>query len=253
MVETLKEKLEKNKLTIGSWITIGHPTVAELMLQAPFEWLVVDLEHSAITLDAAQVLISTIEGGGRTPLVRVGENNQALIKRVMDLGAHGVIVPMVNSKEDAKRAVDSVKYPPVGKRGVGLYRAQKYGEGFEEYKKWLADESVVIVQIEHIDAVKNIEEILKVKGVDGCIIGPYDLSASLGIPGKFDDKRMKNALERVREACRRLKKPLGFHVVPPDHKLLQQKIDEGYTFLAFSLDFMFLGAKCREELAKVKR
>src|SRR3990172_12592200 len=120
----LKEKLKQNKLTIGSWITIGNSSIAEIMAKAGFDWLTVDMEHSAITLHQAQQLIQIIELSGVVPLVRVGENSPNLIKRVMDAGAYGVIVPMVNSKEDAEKAVNAVKYPPVGNRGVGLARAQ---------------------------------------------------------------------------------------------------------------------------------
>src|SRR3972149_4262048 len=115
-MDSLKNKLKNRKISLGSWITIGHPAIAEIMAKSGFDWLTVDMEHSAITLHQAQQLIQIIELCGVTPLVRVGENNPNLIKRVMDAGSHGVIVPMVNTKEDAKRAVDAVKYPPMGKR-----------------------------------------------------------------------------------------------------------------------------------------
>lgn len=251
-MKTLKEKLKSNEVTFGSWLTIGHTSVAEILLQSPFDWLVIDMEHSAIPLETAQNFIAVIESKGASPLVRVGENNPNLIKRVMDAGAHGVIVPMVNSKEDAIRAVESVKYPPKGKRGVGLYRAQRYGEGFDEYKDWLSENSIVIAQIEHIDAIKNIEEILSVEGIDGCIVGPYDLSGSMGIPGKYNDNKVIEALEKVKEICKKLNMPLGYHIIPPDAAEAKKKIDEGYTFIAFSLDFLFLGRKCKEEFGKLK-
>ena len=129
-MKSLKERLRKKEVTVGSWITLGHPSVAEIMAHSGFDWLTVDMEHSAITLHQAQQLIQVIELSGVVPLVRVGENDPNLIKRVMDAGAHGVIVPMVNSKEEAEKAVRSVKYPPKGSRGVGLARAQKYGADF---------------------------------------------------------------------------------------------------------------------------
>ena len=125
MKKPLKTKLKNNELTIGSWITLGNSSVAEIMAQAGFEWLTIDMEHSVITLDIAQQLIQVIGGYGVVPLVRVGENNPNLIKRVMDAGAYGVIVP-INTKEDAKAAVNAVKYPPIGTRGVGLARVQGY-------------------------------------------------------------------------------------------------------------------------------
>ena len=159
---SLKQKLQNNKLTVGSWITIGHPSVVEIMASAGFDWLTIDLEHSAISLETAQNLISTIHANDMKALVRVGKNEEVIIKRVMDIGADGVIVPMVNSKEDAIRAVEYVKYPPLGKRGVGLYKAQKYGVGFDDYKDWVKDKSIIIAQIEHIKAVENIEKIAAV-------------------------------------------------------------------------------------------
>ncbi len=247
----LKKKLQRREITLGSWITLGHTSVAEIMAKSGFEWLVVDMEHSVITLDTAQELIQVIEGCGATPLVRVDENNANVIKRVMDAGAYGVIVPMVNTKKDAQAAVNAVKYPPVGTRGVGLARAQGYGQNFEEYRDWVNKESIVIVQIEHIDAVNNLESILSVKGIDGCIIGPYDLSGSLGVPGKFKHPDVLAALKKVEQTCRDKKVALGYHVIQPDYKLVLEKTSSGYSFIAFSLDILFLGNSCREQLSKL--
>jgi 2-dehydro-3-deoxyglucarate aldolase len=250
---TLKQRLKNRELTIGSWITLGHPAIAEIMAKAGYDWLTVDMEHSVITLNQAQQLIQVIELSGCVPLVRVGDNDQNLIKRVMDAGAHGVIVPMVNSREDAEQAVASVKYPPQGFRGVGLARAQGYGASFEEYKQWCDRESIVIVQIEHIEAVKNLEEILDVEGVDGFIIGPYDLSGSLGIPGEFTHPLVIDALQKVREITDKKNALSGFHVIPPDPEELKKKKEEGYKFLAFSLDTLFLGEGCRNMMKEVKK
>ncbi|MDO8282170.1 MAG: aldolase/citrate lyase family protein [Thermodesulfovibrionia bacterium] len=248
----LKQKLINNRLTVGSWITLADTAVAEIMARSGFDWLTIDMEHSAITVGRAQELIRVIELNGVVPLVRVGENNATMIKRVMDAGAHGVIVPMVNTREDAERAVASVKYPPEGKRGVGLARAQGYGFEFDRYRKWAHAESIVVVQIEHIDAVNNLEEILTVKGVDASIIGPYDLSASMGYPGEFERKDVKAAISRYERVCKKLKKPSGFHVIAPDAGLIKEKVKRGFTFLAFSLDTLFLGSKIKEELKAVK-
>lgn len=241
----LKDKLRKRKLTIGSWITIGHTVVAEIMAKAGYDWLTVDMEHSAITLDIAQDLIRVIDLCGVVPLVRVGVNDPNMIKRVMDAGAHGVIVPMVNSRADAEKAVASVQYPPKGFRGVGLARAQKYGSDFEGYKKWNERESIVIVQVEHIKAVENLEDILSVEGVDGFIIGPYDLSGSLGVPGQFDHPEVISALARVKEVTEKMNALSGFHVIPPEKETLQEKIKEGYKFIAYSLDILMLSAQSR--------
>jgi len=247
----LKKRLRDTIFSLGSWITLGDGAVAEILSRAGYDWLVVDMEHSAITLPQAQDLIRVIELADVMPLVRVGENDPALIKRVMDAGAHGVIVPMVNSKDDARKAVNAVRYPPRGTRGVGLARAQGYGMTFEKYRRWAAQRSIVIAQIEHIDAIRNLEEILSVEGVDGTIIGPYDLSGSLGHPGDFGRKDVKEALERYEDICGKIKKPMGFHVVRPDAEAAGQYKAKGYAFLAVGLDTLYLAENCARLVADV--
>ena len=249
----LKQKLLKRQLTIGSWITIGHPLIPEILSPAGFDWLCVDMEHSSIDLNNLLSVIISIENQNIVPLVRVGENNSNLIKRVMDSGSYGVIVPNVCNSEDAISAVNAVKYPPTGTRGVGLYRAQGYGRSFKNYLKWLKSESVVIIQIEHIDAVENIYEIFSVPNIDGFIIGPYDLSSSMGKPGKFEDKDVKEAIRKVLEVGRKYKLSSGFHSVSSKYEDLQKFIKQKFNFLAFSLDSIFLGDKAFEEMKKIKK
>ena len=249
---SLKEKLKNNQLTIGSWVTIANPAVVEIMATANFEWLCIDMEHTSIDLTQAQMLITTIQANGIKALVRVAKNEEVIIKKVLDMGADGIIVPMIKSKKDAKRAVAYAKYPPIGKRGVGLYRAQKYGIGFNEYKKWVDEEIVIIAQIEHIKAVKNIKEIINTDGIDGTIVGPYDLSASMGYSGEFKRDDVKEAIKRVELACKKDNKPYGFHVIESDPTKLQERIDEGCTFLAYSLDFFFLGDSARSGMKKIE-
>jgi len=236
----LKQKLKNNELTIGSWIMIGNPMSVEVMSLAGFDWLVVDIEHTAIDLSMTQMLITTIQSKGMKALVRVSKNEEVIIKRVLDMGADGIIVPMVSSKADALQAVEYAKYPPQGKRGVGLYRASNYGVSFEEYKKWVDEELVIIAQIEHIDAVNNIDEIIQVEGIDGTIIGPYDLSGSMGYPGEFDREDVKVAIEKVLGRCKVKNTPSGFHVVDTDPSKLQEKIKQGCTFLAYGIDYFFM-------------
>lgn len=252
-MNSLKSRLRDRNLTIGSWITLGHPSIAEIMAKAGFDWLTVDMEHSALTLHQAQQLIQVIELSGCVPLVRVGANDANLIKRVMDAGAHGVIVPMINTKEDAEQAVGSVKYPPRGFRGVGLARAQSYGADFEGYRKWNEAESIVIVQIEHIKAVENLEAILSVAGVDAFIIGPYDLSASLGVSGQFDHPKVVAALSEVQRVTKQLNAVAGYHVIPPDPAQVHEKVKQGYRFIAYSLDILFLGNSCRSGLKTIRK
>lgn len=247
----LKNKLKNKDFTVGSWLTIGNEITTEIMAKSGYDWLTVDLEHSAIGIDIAQKMIRVIELCGCTPLVRVGSNDQTIIKRVMDAGSAGVIVPMVNSKAEAQDAVAFTKYPPVGIRGVGLARAQKYGLDFPGYKKWCDENSVVIVQVEHIKAVENLKEILTVDGVDGFIIGPYDLSASLGHPGEFEHPSVLEALSEVKKVSQELNVLSGFHVIPPDPQEFNKKMDEGYKFLAYSLDSLILAQKNKEMLSGI--
>ena len=268
----LKEKLKNKEITIGSWLTIPHQAVIEILSTAGFEWLTIDMEHSPISIETIMNLIGHIQGNGMQALVRVSKNEEVPIKRVLDAGADGVIVPMIRSKEEAIQAVNYVKYPPVGKRGVGLNRAQKYGTAFNSYQEWVKNDVVVIAQIEHIEAVNNLEEffailligclrsdllkanaeIFSVQGVDGIIVGPYDLSASMGYPGEYDRLDVKAALEKVDRITKKLNKPLGFHVIDSDHSKTLEKINMGYSFLAFSLDFFFLGDKARNEMNLLK-
>ena len=242
---SLKNKLKNNKLTLGSWVTIGHPAVIDIMASAGFEWLVVDMEHTSIDLTMAHNLIATIQANGMKALVRVSKNEEVIIKRILDMGADGIVVPMVKSRADALEAIDYAKYPPVGKRGVGLFRAQKYGLGFDEYKKWVNEELVIIAQIEHYEAVDNIKEIITTDGIDGVIIGPYDLSGSMGYPGEYDRNDVKAGIAKVLRVCKENNVPSGFHVIESDPTKLQERIDEGCTFLAYSLDFFFLGDSAR--------
>ena len=240
----LKRKLSNNEVTLGSWLTINHQSVIEIMATAGFEWLCIDIEHSAISISDVLNLIGHIQGNGMQALVRVNENNPVIIKQVMDAGADGVIVPMVNSIQDAEKAVASVRYPSKGSRGVGLSRAQNYGIGFTEYQEWLKNDAVIIAQIEHINAVNELSGILNVPGIDGIIVGPYDLSASMGYPGEFDRADVVEALKRVDTVCLEKGRPLGFHVISSDHTKTLEKINVGYTFLSCELRLFLLGRFC---------
>jgi len=241
----LKHKLLSGEKTIGSWLTMPSLAISELMAKVGFDWLTIDLEHSSLSIEQAGEMIRIIDLAGVSPLVRLTSNDGNQIKRVMDSGAHGIIVPMVKTKGDAEQAVSSVYYPPKGIRGVGLARAQHYGIGFHEYRDWLEENAIIIVQIEHIDAVNNLKDILSVDGVDGYIIGPYDLSASLGVSGEFDHSSMIEAMNEIYRVATTLGKYGGIHIVEPDTDLLKQSVLEGFTFLAYSVDFRMLDVSAR--------
>jgi 2-dehydro-3-deoxyglucarate aldolase len=251
-MKSLAEKIKNNEPTIGAWITINHPTIAEIYANAGFDWVVVDLEHSVITIGEAENLIRVIELSGSIPLVRLTSNDSDQIKRVMDAGSHGIIVPMIKTKQDVENAIKSLKYPPSGERGVGLARAQHWGNKFNEYLKWLENDSIIIVQIEHIDAVNNLDEIFSLNGISGYIIGPYDLSISMGVPGDFTNPEFIQTIERIKFKAKKYNLCGGIHVVEPNTNELQQRIDEGYGFIAYSLDTRMLDSASRNALSIIK-
>jgi 2-keto-3-deoxy-L-rhamnonate aldolase RhmA len=242
---SLKKNLRQGSISIGTWITLGNPAIAEIFVRAGFEWIVVDLEHSTISIEQAGELIRTIDLAGAVPLVRLTSNDTNQIKRVMDAGAHGIVVPNVNSPIEAKDAVAATRYAPIGQRGVGLARVQQYGAAFQEYLEWQKDAPIVIVQIEHLTALGHLEEIFAVKGIDGFIIGPYDLSCSMGIPGEFERPEFMAAMKRILKAGLKAGCPAGLHIVEPDTDRLRHVIDEGYRFIAYGVDIRMLDVSAR--------
>ena len=248
----LKSKLSKGDLTIGSWITLGHPSIAEIMASAGFDWLVLDMEHSVLELSEIQTLIQVLDGKQCPSIVRLTSNHPDQIKRVMDAGATGVMIPMVKSAEDARAAVQSVYYPPRGQRGVGLARAQGYGSSFQKYRSWLEENAVIVAMIEHVDAVNSIDEILAVDGIDAYIIGPYDLSGSMGRPGDLNHPDVQSSIARVLEAGHRSGKPGGIHVIEPDQDELQRRIAAGFNFLGYGLDIRILDSVCRSHMKTIR-
>lgn len=232
----LKNRIRNKELTLGTWITIYHRAIVEIACDSGLDWVCIDLEHSSIDFDQASTLISIANSKGTFPFVRLSSNDSIQIKRLMDAGAKGIIVPMVNSRDEALKAYKSMHYPPLGFRGVGLSTAQQYGASFHAYKKWLAEESVLIVQIEHIEAVNNLESILSLDEVDGFMVGPYDLSASMGIAGEFENFEFKKILNRIDEINLRINKSPGIHIVEPDIKRILDCKKRGYSFMALSIE-----------------
>ncbi len=232
----IKNKI-KTKPSLGTWLTLPSTAIAEMACRAGFDWVVIDLEHSTLTLETAGELIRTIDLCGKSPFVRISENDSTLIKRVMDSGAHGIIVPMVNSFEDVTKAYEAIHYPPIGKRGVGLSRAQGYGANFKEHWEWVKTKSTLLVQIEHKNALENLDEIFGSKLIDGYIIGPYDLSASLGVPGEFNHPKVLEALKIIEEMAQKYDIPKGIHLVEMDEVALKEKVKAGYKWIAYGVDF----------------
>ena len=255
LASSIKEKLARGEASIGSWMSMAHVSIAEILASAGYDWVVVETEHTAIDVSEVLRLMIAIESRGAVPLVRLAWNDPIQCKAVLDSGAAGVIVPMVNTKADAELAVRSAKYPPMGFRGIGLARAQGYGQDFDRYVSRANADTLLVVQIEHIDAVNNIDDILSVPGIDATFIGPYDLSMSMGLPGQLTHPDVAAARDRVLKATLARGLAAGIHLVHPDRAAadLREYLSSGYRFIALGTDILFLGDSCRALQASARR
>lgn len=253
-MKELKQKLKARDPIIGSWINTCSPVVAELMAEAGFDFLCVDAEHSPVDLPLAHQLFQAISSGNPhcAPLIRTHGIDYAFVKRYLDSGAHGVIAPMVRSIADVDTLVEAIKYPPIGLRGVGFCRANKYGVDLKKHFDEANGETLLVLQIEHISAVDQIDAILSHEEVDVAFIGPYDLSASMGLTAQFDHPDFLEAQKKILASCERHEVAPGIHVVQPNVLELKQRLDEGYRFLAFSLDITFLNHTIRPKLDEIR-
>ena len=253
MKNKLRRALLERQVTLGSWIQIGHPACAEVLARAGFDWVCVDLEHGAIDLERTADIFRGLGGFDCVPVARLPLNDPIWIHRTLDAGARGLIIPMVKTAAEAEAAVREAKYPPRGVRGFGYSRANLYGADFEAYIASANEEIALIMQIEHKDAIANLDAILRVEGVDGVFIGPLDLSGSMGITGQLEHPQMVAALDTYRAACRAHKKPAGLHIIRPNEANVRRALDEGYTMLALGLDNVFMEQSARASLKAAGR
>ena len=244
-----KQKLRRGEPVLGGWVMIGHPAVVEIMAGEGFDFLGVDMEHTSIDVRQFHELALAAKGTECDLLARLPSCDADLAKKVLDLGAAGVIVPSVNTPELARQAVAMAKYPPEGIRGAALCRAADFGRDFHEYFCGHNDNVVVVVMLEHVEAGRNAGAILATPGIDAALIGPYDLSASMGLAGRLDDPEVRAAQQTILDACREQGVPAGIHVVRPDPAEVEQRINQGFRFLACGIDTEFLIAGCRAMLA----
>ncbi|MEN9402770.1 MAG: 4-hydroxy-2-oxovalerate aldolase [Verrucomicrobiota bacterium] len=251
----LRQRMLAGETLIGSWINSGSPIVAELMAACGFDFLCVDVEHSAVDLPQTQQLFQAIRSGRPDcgAIVRLHGVDYAFVKRYLDAGACGVVAPLVRTREEALLLVQAAKYPPMGLRGVGFCRANSYGLRLADECARANDDIFLAVQIEHIDAVRNIDAILSVPGIDAAFIGPYDLTASMGITAQFDHPDYLAARVAILAACRRHAIAPGIHVVPPAPAQVKARIAEGFRFIGYSLDITMLTTACSEGLAEIRQ
>ena len=238
-VRSIRTALQSGSASIGSWMQIPDSNIAEIMGRAGYQWVAMDMEHGPVSVGQLPDIFRALELGGTLPLARVASPLPINCRQALDQGAAGVVVPMIFSAQQLQAIVSECHWPPRGRRGVGFQRANVFGKFFDTYAQE-AQEALVIAQIENVDAVNNLESIVKVEGLDAIMVGPYDLSASLGIIGDFENKKYKDVLNKILEVCAKQKMPCGIHVVQPDPKMLEQRIREGFTFIAYGVDTVFL-------------
>lgn len=244
-----KDKLGRNEPVLGGWLMTGSPVVAEVMTAAGFDFLGVDMEHTATGLEEFHRIALAAKGSGCDLLARLPSCDPVAAKKVLDLGAAGIIVPSVNSPEEAAQAVAMARFPPGGIRGASLCRATGYGADFAGYFGSHNRNVVVVVMIEHIRGVERADEILAVPGIDAVLIGPYDLSASMNLAGQLDHPDVRAAQQSILDACRRNGVAPGIHVVPVDPDEVRRRVAAGFRFIACGIDTLFIREGCRRMLA----
>jgi 2-keto-3-deoxy-L-rhamnonate aldolase RhmA len=242
----IRQRIRSGEFLTGTFLNLGSSLTAEMAGLAGFDWVVIDLEHGSGDHQNLLLQLQALTGTPAVPLVRVAWNDIVLCKRVLDLGPAGLMVPWINSKGEASRAVAAVRYPPQGLRGVAaMNRACGFGLSFDDYFQRANDEVTTIVQIETKDAVKNVKEIASVDGVDVVFVGPLDLSVSLGIAKQFDHPDMRSARARVVDACREYAKAPG--ILLSNERQIDETIAEGFTFVGLGSD----GSAAVSGLAKI--
>jgi 2-dehydro-3-deoxyglucarate aldolase len=249
MKEPLRNRLKNHETLIGTLVSLASLESAEILADAGFDWFFVDLEHSLLGPREAQAILQ-VSGERVDCILRVPLNDEIWIKKALDTGAAGVMVPQVNSAEEARRAVRFSKYPPQGGRSVGIARAQGYGSRLEAYIERANHETAVIVQIETIEAVRNVEAIITTEGIDGVLVGPYDLSASMGHTGQVENAEVQAAIAHVRQVCLEKGMPLGVFAATAERA--RGYLKEGYNLIAASSDSLMLTHAARQVVDQLR-
>lgn len=239
----VRRRLAAGEPSVGTWLSLPSPEAAEYVSKLGFDWLVVDTEHNPVDIRTLAQMFVAMSASNTAPMVRIPWNEPENFKRVLDAGAWGIVVPMVNSREEAERAVRATRFHPLGGRSVGGGRhAMSFATTAAEYYRHANDEVLLVLQIEHIDGVEHADEILSVPGVDACFIGPNDLAASmgigLGVPLESDNPRVVEAIAHVRDSCRKYKVAPGIHCSNAD--AVNRRIEEGFQFCAMASELRYM-------------
>lgn len=235
----LRQRLRAGDPSVGTWCQINSPTVASILAADGFEWVCLDLEHGEIALPDLVPLTSAIHAQSKLAFARLASIEPSSISRALDYGCDGLILPKVETLEDCRSITRSSYYPPQGERGVAFMHANSYGRYFDEYFQSHSS-PFLVAMIETATGVDSVEDILRSDTIDALLIGPYDLSASLGVIGQLDHPLMDDAIKHILHACRLKSIPCGVHIVSPDQAQLSSKISAGFTFIPYGLDTIFL-------------
>jgi 2-keto-3-deoxy-L-rhamnonate aldolase RhmA len=232
-----RKRLKDHAILKGMLLTTPSCEIAEALSHTRLDWVFIDIEHSAMGFSEAQDIVRAL-GTRMAGIIRIPDDNASHVKKALDTGCDGIIVPQINSARQAANLVGLAKYAPMGSRSVGIARAHGHGPGFKAYMDRANDEIAIIAQIEHIDGVNDIEAIVSVAGIDAIFIGPFDLSASLGIPGQIDAPAVIDAIDRVYPAAKANGMPVG--IFCPTMESAQSAIGKGATLVAVGLDVAHL-------------
>lgn len=248
-IKHVRTKLKSKQVSIGSWMQIPNSSLAEIMGDAGYDWVAVDLEHGGINHSQLADLFRALEMKQSVSLVRLAEGTSKDCKQALDAGAGGIIVPMIETKEQLQNIKSYCCWPPNGRRGVGFSRANLFGKYFKEYMNE-SQQPLLVAMIETQKGLQNLNDILSVDGLDAILIGPYDLSASLGVLGDFNSPLFTKALQDIIHLTKEKNIGLGIHVVQPDLQTLNKRIAEGFNFIAYSIDSVFLVEASKNPLLK---
>ncbi len=249
MSESFRARLLRGEVLIGTLLSLPAPELAEIAAGSGFDWLFLDLEHGTLeTRDLPHMVRAA--GESCAPVIRVPENKEMWINASLDSGAAGLIIPHVNTAEEAASAVLRAKYPPEGNRSIGFSRANRFGTRLQEHVETANRETAVIAQVEHIEGARNIEKILDTPGLDGVFVGPYDLSASLGKPGRIREPEVEEAVLSIRNACAVRQTPVGIFALDIQSSL--KALEEGYTFLCSGIDVGLFSAAAKDILGALR-
>lgn len=247
----LREIWTRGEQAIGGWLQIGDTLTAETLARIGYDALVIDMQHSGTEFDTAVAMMTAIELGGCEPFVRVRWNSPSEIMKLCDLGAYGIIVPMIETREDAELVASAVHYPPRGQRSFGPRRPLlRYGPDYAG----IASETIVsMVMIETRKGIDNLDEILSVDGIDGVFIGPADLSLALGFAPKPDsaEPTVVDTIRHIRESAHGAGKRVGIFCGSP--QFARQKLDEGFDFVTLTPDLVMLAAAARDAVAVARQ